>query len=92
MEMDALSKEFLSVRLGAMLEKKAQMNQQYQLYNREEEGHFDILLKTLSAEQEELVENYREAVIDREIQELYFAYMFGLKDGIRVNDLIGDNK
>ncbi len=89
-DFETLPKEFLSVRLGAMLEKKAKMSQRYQMYNREEQQHFESLVETLSEEQTEQMETYRNAVIDREIQELYFAYMTGLRDGVRINDLLDE--
>ncbi|MBE7048468.1 MAG: hypothetical protein E7393_03740 [Ruminococcaceae bacterium] len=87
-DMDSLSEEFLSVRLGEMLEQKAKLSKPYRLYKQKEQLQFDTLMKSLSPSQKADFDEYWDAVIGREIQELYFAYIYGLRDGIRVNDLL----
>ncbi len=79
MEINGFSKEYLAMRLGEML-----------AANDNEHESFRLISQSLSEEQLELFEAYQNALIERQIHELYYAYMYGLHDGINVRKLVTD--
>lgn len=87
-QFDALSREFLSARLGKMLTEKEKTSKKYSDENKAEKKCFRALAKTLNTEQLALLEAYQNTLIDRQIHELYFAYLSGLRDGIDINHIL----
>lgn len=86
-QFDALSREFLSSRLGKMLTEKDKANTKYHNENKLEKNSFRALSKTLTLKQMELFDAYQTALLNRQVHELYFAYLCGLRDGININNI-----
>ncbi|MBE7010960.1 MAG: hypothetical protein E7418_05670 [Ruminococcaceae bacterium] len=82
---DEKTKRFLRDKLRMMLSDKKKLDARYKKQCDMESLAFQALATSLSAEQKDLLETYRNAVIDRESQGLYFAYFVGVKDGVTLH-------
>lgn len=89
-DINGLSKEYLSVRLGQMLAEKDKKVPKYHETNEGERECFEALVETLTQEQAELFDAYQNAIVERQIYELYYAYIYGLYDGVNIHKLIAE--
>ena len=85
--LDEQTKPFLRDRVYKMLASKARLDKSYQERNDIENTLYNKLFNTLTDEQKDLLEEYRNAAIDRETQGLYFAFIAGVKDGVTLKEL-----
>lgn len=87
-QFDELSRSFLSLRLGKVLTEKDKANAKYHKANKVEANSFRALAKTLTMGQMELFDAYQTALLDRQVDEVYFTYLCGLRDGINIYNIL----
>ncbi|MBE7022491.1 MAG: hypothetical protein E7414_04685 [Ruminococcaceae bacterium] len=88
LHLDDASKRYIMDRVRKMLKDKSRLDEKYRRFNNFEEMYFKKLQESLTETQRDQLEEYRNAVIDREFTELYYAYLVGLRDGVRVQETV----
>ena len=81
--LDEQTKPYVRDRVRKMLASKVRLDEGYQARNDLENTLYNKLFNTLTDEQKDLLEEYRNAAIDRETQGLYFAFIAGVRPSRR---------
>ena len=86
--LDRETNNFIHTRIRNMLGQKVHVDEKYRKYNNNEAELMRKIMPAIPEEIRDLLDRYRNAVIDRETQSLIYAYLLGLKDGMNYTKVI----